>query len=245
MTGDDMKKMLLIAIITMLATMGLFAVDPATATFDITAVKDYGSDKAWAPSFSYVDLYGSVGDELLDGREIEINPAQLNPDELDAPLDLFRVNYITNDSKRQVTMTVTTKSFSNESAENVKTIDVTYHFSDAVYVKDDDSAEWETYSPQSGSDWGVPWSDTKFIQTIASQSSVSGSSYPYEYESPSLARTYDYGILGDRGAALPYDSVKYSLTVAVSFSNEMNDDALKNLAGTYKLPVTVTITSED
>ena len=238
MKGDDMKKILLI-ISTMLATMGLFAVEPATATFDITAVKDYESDEEWTPSFSYEDLYGSVGDELLDGREIEINPAQLNES-----LDLFRVNYITNDSRRQVTMTVTTQPFINESSDTI-TIGVTYHFSDAVYVKDDDSAEWTTYSPKSGSDWGVPWSDTKFIQTIASQSSVSGSSYPYEYDSPSLARTYDYGILGDRGAALPYDSVKYSLTVAVSFSNEMNDDALKNLAGTYKLPVTVTITSED
>ena len=87
-----MRKILLI-IIAMLATMGLFAVDPAMATFDITAVKDYvSSDEKWTPSFSYEDLYGSVGDELLDGREIEINPAQLN-----GSLDLFRVNYITND----------------------------------------------------------------------------------------------------------------------------------------------------
>ena len=133
MKGDDMKKMLLIAIITMLATMGLFAVDPATATFDITAVKDYvSSDVEWTPSFSYEELYESEGDELLDGREIEINPAQLNES-----LDLFRVNYITNDSMRQVTMTVTTQPFINE---NDDTIGVTYHFSDAVYVKDDDSA---------------------------------------------------------------------------------------------------------
>ena len=230
-----MKKILLI-ISTILATMGLFAVEPATATFDITAVKDYESDEEWTPSFSYEDLYGSVGDELLDGREIEINPAQLNES-----LDLFRVNYITNDSRRQVTMTVTTQPFI---FENDDTIDVTYHFSDAVYVKDDDSAEWTTYSPQSGSDWWSSWSDTKFIQTIASQSSVSGSSYPYEYESPSLSRVYDYGRF-EREIALPYDSVKYALTVAVSFSNEMNDDALKNLAGTYELPVTVTIASED
>ena len=56
-----MKKMLLIAIITMLATMGLFAVDPATATFDITAVKDYvSSDVEWTPSFSYEELYGTA-----------------------------------------------------------------------------------------------------------------------------------------------------------------------------------------
>lgn len=230
-----MKKILLI-IIAMLATMGLFAVDPATATFDITAVKDYvSSDEDWRPSFSYEELYESEGDELLDGREIEINPAQLN-----GSLDLFRVNYITNDSRRQVTMTVTTQPFINESSD---TIDVTYHFSNAVYVKDDDSAEWDTYSPQSSGGRDYSWSDTKFIQTIASQSSASGSSYPYE--SPSLARTYDYGILGDREATLPYNSVKYALTVAVSFSSEMNDDALKNLAGTYELPVTVTITSED
>lgn len=228
-----MKKILLI-ISTILATMGLFAVEPATATFDITAVKDYESDEEWTPSFSYEDLYGSVGDELLDGREIEINPAQLNES-----LDLFRVNYITNDSRRQVTMTVTTQPFI---FENDDTIDVTYHFSDAVYVKDDDSAEWTTYSPQSGSDWWSSWSDTKFIQTIASQSSVSGSSYPYE--SPSLSRVYDYDGWFSANR-LPYGSVKYALTIAVSFSNEMNDDALKNLAGTYKLPVTVTITSED
>lgn len=150
-----MKKILLIAIITMLATIGLYAVDPATATFDITAVKDYvSSDKEWTPSFSYEELYESEGDELLDGREIEINPAQLNES-----LNLFRVNYITNDSTRQVTMTVTTEPFINE---NDDTIDVTYHFSDAVYVKDDDSAEWETYSPQSGSSWYCSWSDTKF-----------------------------------------------------------------------------------
>ena len=133
-----MKKMLLIASITMLATMGLFAVDPATATFDITAVKDYKSnDEEWTPSFSYEELYESEGDELLDGREIEINPAQLNES-----LDLFRVNYITNDSMRHVKMTVTTQPFINESAD---TIGVTYHFSDAVYVKDDNSAEWTTY----------------------------------------------------------------------------------------------------
>ena len=87
-----MKKLLLI-IITMLATMGLFAVDSAIATFDITAVKDYvSSDEEWRPSFSYEELYESEVDELLDGREIEINPAQLNES-----LDLFRVNYITND----------------------------------------------------------------------------------------------------------------------------------------------------
>lgn len=49
-----MKKILLIAIITMLATMGLYAVDPVTATFDITAVKDYvSSDEKWTPNFSY------------------------------------------------------------------------------------------------------------------------------------------------------------------------------------------------
>lgn len=229
-----MKKILLI-IITMLATMGLFAVDPATATFDITAVKDYvSSDEEWTPSFSYEELYESEGDELLDGREIEINPAQLNES-----LDLFRVNYITNDSRRQVTMTVTTQPFIND---NDDTIDVTYHFSDAVYVKDDDSAEWETYSPQSGGGRDHSWSDTKYIQTIATQSSANSSSYPYE--SPSLSRVYDYGRF-EREAALPYASVKYALTVAVSFSNEMNDDALKNLAGTYELPVTVTIASED
>ena len=234
MKGDDMKKILLI-IITMLATMGLFAVDPATATFDITAVKDYvSSDEEWRPSFSYKELYESEGDELLDGREIEINPAQLNES-----LDLFRVDYITNDSMRQVTMTVTTQPFINE---NDDTIDVTYHFSDAVYVKDDDSAEWTTYSPQSGGGQDYSWSDTKYMQTIATQSSASGSSYPYE--SPSISRVYDYGRF-ERESALPYDSVKYALTVAVSFSNEMNDDALKNLAGTYELPVSVTITSED
>lgn len=229
-----MKKLLLIAIITVLATAGIFAVDPATATFDITAVKDYGSYEKWTPSFSYEDLYESEGDELPNRREIEINPAQLR-----SFLPLFRVNYITNDSMRKVAMTVTTEPFINESADR---IDVTYHFSDAVYVKDDDSAEWETYSPQSGWDW-VSWSDTKYDLRNEEQPSTSG--FPYPYESPSLARTYDYGILGDSVAALPYDSVKYSLTVAVSFSNEMNDDALKNLAGTYKLPVTVTITSED
>lgn len=229
-----MKKILLI-IITMLATMGLYAVDPAMATFDITAVKDYvSSDEDWRPSFSYEELYESEGDELLDGREIEINPAQLN-----GSLDLFRVDYITNDSMRQVTMTVTTQPFINE---NDDTIGVTYHFSDAVYVKDDDSAEWETYSPQSGGGRDYSWSDTKYIQTIATQSSASSSSYPYD--SPSLSRVYDYGRF-EREIALPYDSVKYSLTVAVSFSNEMNDDALKNLAGTYKLPVTVTIESKD
>ena len=227
-----MKKILLI-ISTMLATMGLFAVEPATATFDITAVKDYGNAE-WRPSFSYEDLYGSEGDELLDGREIEINPAQLN-----GSLDLFRVNYITNDSRRQVTMTVTTQPFIND---NDDTIGVTYHFSDAVYVKDDDSAGWTTYSPQSGGGRDHSWSDTKYIQTIATQSSASSSSYPYD--SPSLSRVYDYGRF-EREIALPYDSVKYALTVAVSFSNEMNDDALKNLAGTYELPVTVTITSED
>lgn len=229
-----MKKLLLIAIITVLATAGIFAVDPATATFDITAVKDYGSYEKWTPSFSYEDLYGSVGDELLDGREIEINPAQLKES-----LDLFRVNYITNDSKRWVTMTVTTQHFINENGD---TIGVTYHFSDAVYVKDDDSAEWETYSPQSGWDW-VSWSDTKYDLRNEEQLSTSGS--PYSYESPSLARTYDYGIWGDNEEALPYDSVKYALTVAVSFSSQMDDVALKDLAGTYKLPVTVTITSED
>lgn len=233
-----MKKILLI-ISTMLATMGLFAVEPATATFDITAVKDYESDEEWTPSFSYEDLYGSVGDELLDGREIEINPAQLN-----GSLDLFRVNYITNDSMRQVSMTVTTQPFINE---NDDTIGVTYHFSDAVYVKDDDSAGWTTYSPQSGGGRDYSWSDTKYIQTIATQSSAtqsSASSSSYPYDSPSLSRVYDYGRF-EREIALPYDSVKYALTVAVSFSNEMNDDALKNLAGTYELPVTVTIASED
>ena len=224
-----MRKILLI-IITMLATMVLYAVDPATATFDITAVKDYvNSDEEWTPSFSYEELYESEGDELLDGREIEINPAQLNE-----PLDLFRVNYITNDSRRQVTMTVTTQPFINE---NDDTIDVTYHFSDAVCVKDDDSAEWTTYSPQSGGGRDYSWSDTEYMQTIATRSSASSSSY--EYVSPSLSRVYDYGWF-DR-AALPYDSVKYSLTVAVSFSSEMDEDAHKNLAGTYKLPVTVTI----
>ena len=229
-----MRKILLI-IITMLATMVLYAVDPATATFDITAVKDYvNSDEEWTPSFSYEELYESEGDELLDGREIEINPAQLNE-----PLDLFRVNYITNDSRRQVTMTVTTQPFINE---NDDTIDVTYHFSDAVYVKDDDSAEWTTYSPQSGGGRDHSWSDTKYIQTIATQSSASSSSYPYD--SPSLSRVYDYdGWLSAN--RLPHGSVKYALTVAVSFSSEMSDSDLKNLAGTYKLPVTVTITSED
>lgn len=230
-----MKKMLLIAIITMLATMGLYAVNPVTATFDITAVKDYvSSDEEWRPSFSYEELYESEGDELLDGREIEINPAQLN-----GSLDLFRVNYTTNDSRRQVTMTVTTQPFINE---NDDTIGVTYHFSDAVYVKDDDSAEWETYSPQSGGGRDHSWSDTKYIQTIATQSSASSSSY--EYVSPSLSRVYDYDGWFSANR-LPYDSVKYALTVAVSFSSQMNDDALKNLAGTYELPVTVTIASED
>lgn len=229
-----MKKILLI-IITMLATMGLYAVDPATATFDITAVKDYvSSDEDWTPSFSYEELYESDGDELLGGREIEINPAQLNKS-----LDLFRVNYITNDSMRQVTMTVTTQPFTNEDSG---TIDVTYHFSDAVYVKDDDSAEWETYSPQSGGGRDHSWSDTRYIQTIAKQFSASSSSYPYQ--SPSLSRVYDYGWF-EREAALPYDKVKYALTVAVSFSSKMSDGDLKNLAGTYKLPVTVTIESED
>ena len=235
MKGDDMKKILLI-IITMLATMGLFAVDPAIATFDITAVKDYvSSDEAWTPSFSYEELYESEGDELLDGREIEINPAQLN-----GSLDLFRVNYITNNSRRQVTMTVTTEPFINESAD---TIGVTYHFSDAVYVKDDDSSEWETYSPQSGGGRDYSWSDTKYIQTIATQSSASGSTY--SYESPSLLRIYDNYYWSDSEEALPYDSVKYALTVAVSFSSQMDDVALKDLAGTYKLPVTVTIESKD
>lgn len=233
MKGDDMKKILLI-ISTMLATMGLFAVEPATATFDITAVKDYESDEEWTPSFSYEDLYGSVGDELLDGREIEINPAQLN-----GSLDLFRVNYITNDSMRQVSMTVTTQPFINE---NDDTIDVTYHFSDAVYVKDDDSAGWTTYSPQSGGGRDYSWSDTEYIQTIATQSSASGSSYPYD--SPSFSRVYDYDGWFSANR-LPYGSVKYALTVAVSFSSEMSDSDLKNLVGTYKLPVTVTITSED
>lgn len=230
-----MKKMLLIAIITMLATMGLYAVNPATATFDITAVKDYvSSDEEWTPSFSYEELYESEGDELLDGREIEINPAQLN-----GSLDLFRVNYITNDSRRQVTMTVTTQPFINESSDM---IDVTYHFSDAVYVKDDSSAEWTTYSPQSGGGRDYSWSATKYIQTIATQSSASSPSY--SYDSPSLSRVYDYDGWFSANR-LPYGSVKYSLTVAVSFSNEMNDYALKNLAGTYELPVTVTIASED
>lgn len=229
-----MRKILLI-IITMLATMGLFAVDPAIATFDITAVKDYvSSDEKWRPSFSYEELYESEGDELLDGREIEINPAQLNES-----LDLFRVNYITNDSRRLVTMTVTTQPFIND---NDDTIGVTYHFSDAVYVKDDDSAEWETYSPQSGGGRDYSWSDTEYIQKIATQSSASSSSYPYD--SPSLSRVYDYDGWFSANR-LPYGSVKYALTVAVSFSSEMNDDALKNLAGTYELPVTVTITSED
>ena len=233
-----MKKILLI-ISTMLATMGLFAVEPATATFDITAVKDYESDVEWTPSFSYEELYESEGDELLDGREIEINPEQLKES-----LDLFRVNYITNDSMRQVSMTVTTQPFINE---NDDTIGVTYHFSDAVYVKDDDSAGWTTYSPQSGGGRDYSWSDTKYIQTIATQSSAtqsSASSSSYPYDSPSLSRVYDYGRF-EREIALPYDSVKYALTVAVSFSNEMNDDALKNLAGTYELPVTVTIESKD
>ena len=229
-----MKKILLI-IITMLATMGLYAVDPATATFDITAVKDYvSSDEEWRPSFSYEELYESEGDELLDGREIEINPAQLNES-----LDLFRVKYITNDSMRQVTMTVTTQPFINE---NDDTIDVTYHFFDAVYVKDGDSAEWETYSPQSGGGRDYSWSDTKYIQTIATQSSASGSTYPYE--SPSLSRVYDYDGWFSANR-LPYGSVKYALTVAVSFSSQMDGEALENLAGTYELPVTVTITSED
>lgn len=229
-----MKKILLI-IITMLATMGLYAVDPATATFDITAVKDYvSSDEEWIPSFSYEELYESEGEELLNGHKIEINPAQLN-----GSLDLFRVNYITNDSMRQVTMTVTTQPFIND---NDDTIDVTYHFSDAVYVKDDDSAEWETYSPQSGGGRDYSWSDTKYIQTIATHSSASSSSY--EYASPSISRVYDYDGWFSANR-LPYGSVKYALTVAVSFSNEMNDDALKNLAGTYELPVSVTIESED
>ena len=229
-----MKKILLI-ISTMLATMGLFAVDPAIATFDITAVKDYvSSDEAWTPSFSYEELYESEGDELLDGREIEINPAQLNES-----LDLFRVNYTTNDSMRQVSMTVTTQPFINE---NDDTIGVTYHFSDAVYVKDDDSAGWTTYSPQSGGGRDYSWSDTKYIQTIATQSSASDSTY--SYESPSLSRVYDYDGWFSANR-LPYGSVKYALTIAVSFSNEMNDDALKNLAGTYELPVTVTIESKD
>lgn len=229
-----MKKILLI-IITMLATMGLYAVDPAMATFDITAVKDYvSSDEDWRPSFSYEELYESEGDELLDGREIEINPAQLN-----GSLDLFRVDYITNDSMRQVTMTVTTQPFINE---NDDTIGVTYHFSDAVYVKDDDSAEWETYSPQSGGGRDYSWSDTKYIQTIATQSSASGSTY--SYESPSLSRVYDYDGWFSANR-LPYGSVKYALTVAVSFSSQMGGVALKNLAGTYKLPVTVTIESKD
>lgn len=229
-----MKKILLI-IITMLATMGLFAVDPAIATFDITAVKDYvSSDEAWTPSFSYEELYESEGDELLDGREIEINPAQLN-----GSLDLFRVNYITNNSRRQVSMTVTTQPFINE---NDDTIGVTYHFSDAVYVKDDDSAGWTTYSPQSGGGRDYSWSDTEYSQRNATQFSASDSTYPYD--SPSLSRVYDYGRF-EREIALPYDSVKYALTVAVSFSSQMDDVALKDLAGTYKLPVTVTIESKD
>lgn len=232
-----MKKMLLIAIITMLATMGLFAVDPATATFDITAVKDYvSSDVKWTPSFSYEELYESKGDELLDGREIEINPAQLN-----GSLDLFRVNYITNNSMCQVTMTVTTEPFINESAD---TIGVTYHFSDAVYVKDDDSAEWTTYSPQSGSSWYCSWSDTEF-SNIDDDTQLSGIGSSYPYPSTVLLRKYDNYYWSDSEEALPYDSVKYALTIAVSFSNEMNDDALKNLAGTYELPVTVTIESKD
>lgn len=212
-----MKKILLVAIITMLATMGLSAVDPATATFDITAVKDYGNVE-WRPSFSYEELYESEGEELLDGREIEINPAQLKES-----LDLFRVNYITNDSTRRVKMTVTTEPFSND---NGGTIDVTYHFSDAVHVKNDDSAEWTTYSPQSG--YRDSYEDTVYTQTNVTRDS--GKSSPYIYESPSLS--------------LSYDSVKYALTVAVSFSPQMSDDALKDLPGTYELPVTVTITSE-
>lgn len=232
-----MKKMLLIAIITMLATMGLFAVDPATATFDITAVKDYvSSDVKWTPSFSYEELYESKGDELLDGREIEINPAQLN-----GSLDLFRVNYITNNSMCQVTMTVTTEPFINESAD---TIGVTYHFSDAVYVKDDDSAEWTTYSPQSGSSWYCSWSDTEF-SNIDDDTQLSGIGSSYPYPSPVLLRKYDNYYWSDSEEALPYDSVKYALTVAVSFSSQMGEVALKNLAGTYKLPVTVTIESKD
>lgn len=231
-----MKKMLLIAIITMLATMGLYAVDPATATFDITAVKDYvSSDEEWTPSFSYEELYESEGDELLDGREIEINPAQLNES-----LDLFRVNYITNNSRRQVTMTVTTEPFINESAD---TIGVTYHFSDAVYVKDDDSAEWETYSPRKDSGFGYSYEDTDYTRKNVKQLSAIGS--PYSYDSPSLSRMYDYWLGGSVANRLPYDSVKYALTVAVSFSSQMDDVALKDLAGTYKLPVTVTIESKD
>lgn len=232
-----MKKILLI-ISTMLATMGLFAVEPATATFDITAVKDYvSSDVEWTPSFSYEDLYGSVGDELLDGREIEINPAQLNES-----LDLFRVNYITNNSRRQVTMTVTTKPFINEKDEK---IDVTYHFSDAVYVKDNDSAEWKNYVPYSNNRWPNRYVDAEFIKTSATPTSASGT--PYVYNSPDLYRLH-YANLSwedDTYAALPYDSVKYALTVAVSFSSQMDDVALKDLAGTYKLPVTVTIESKD
>lgn len=238
MTGDDMKKMLLIAIITMLATMGLFAVDPAIATFDITAVKDYvSSDVEWTPSFSYEELYESKGDELLDGREIEINPAQLN-----GSLDLFRVNYITNNSRRKVTMTVTTEPFINESAD---TIGVTYHFSDAVYVKDDNSAEWENYVPDSNNSWPNEYVDAEFIKTSATPTSASGT--PYVYNSPDLYRLHyaNWSWEDDTYAALPYDSVKYALTVAVSFSSQMDDVALKDLAGTYKLPVTVTITSED
>lgn len=234
MKGDDMKKILLI-IITMLATMGLYAVDPATATFDITAVKDYvSSDEEWRPSFSYEELYESEGDELLDGREIKINPAQLNES-----LDLFRVNYITNNSRRQVTMTVTTEPFINESADR---IGVTYHFSDAVYVKDDNSAEWENYVPDSNNRWPNKYVDAEFIKTSATPTSASGT--PYVYTSPDLYRLYYANVAWDEDSyeALPYDSVKYALTVAVSFSSEMNDDALKS---TYKLPVTVTIESED
>lgn len=237
MNGDDMKKILFI-IIAMLATMGLFAVDPAMATFDITAVKDYvNSDEKWTPSFSYEDLYGSVGDELLDGREIEINPAQLNES-----LDLFRVNYITNNSRRQVTMTVTTKPFINEKDEK---IDVTYHFSDAVYVKDNDSAEWKNYVPYSNNRWPNRYVDAEFIKTSATPTSASGTSYVYN--SPDLYRLHyaNWSWEDDTYAALPYDSVKYALTVAVSFSSQMNDEALKNMAGTYELPVTVTIESKD
>ena len=232
-----MKKILFI-IIAMLATMGLFAVDPAMATFDITAVKDYvNSDEKWTPSFSYEDLYGSVGDELLDGREIEINPAQLNES-----LDLFRVNYITNNSRRQVTMTVTTKPFINEKDEK---IDVTYHFSDAVYVKDNDSAEWKNYVPYSNNRWPNRYVDAEFIKTSATPTSASGTSYVYN--SPDLYRLHyaNWSWEDDTYAALPYDSVKYALTVAVSFSSQMNDEALKNMAGTYELPVTVTIESKD
>ena len=215
---DAMKRIVLIAIITVLATAGIFAVNPATATFDITAVKDYGNVE-WRPSFSYEDLYGSEGDELPNRREIEINPAQLRNS-----LPLFRVNYITNDSTRRVTMAVTTQPFINDSND---TIDVTYHFSDAVHVKNDDSAEWTTYSPQSG--YMDSNEDTVYTQTNVTRDS--GKSSPYIYESPSLS--------------LPYDSVKYSLTVAVSFSSEMSDYDLMDLAGTFKLPVTVTIESKD